>query len=288
MLASSRAHDSILQDLNRVITFYCRSKRTKAPLVSDAVAQLRLNRGGVEHVYTAIRKKEAAAGMRFAKTKRLKGNVEGDGHGVRKIYVSNSNPHFQKEVAEAKKKWQKGKNSKNKPFPKYWQGHVRVAGLKQRDGHGVVVRLPLKLVPPMSSPPPEGKSELVNSKLLRRLDKKKVVRLFADGAHAWPAAVKAEGLANVRNFAVSHRGLQFTKKLKLKKKAKYSNTAGTQVVDRWWESLDEYIPKQLHSKTGKGGTINEALFDYVFSFVWRCSLSDNADFKAEVGKVCAL
>ena len=42
-----------LYDLLRTVTFYCRCNRSKAPLVSDASAQLKLNRKQVE-TYTAL------------------------------------------------------------------------------------------------------------------------------------------------------------------------------------------------------------------------------------------
>jgi len=214
--------------------------------------------------------------------------VAADGHGVRKINIGNKNIHFQKEIGEAQARWKKKKKStRNKPFPKYWQGHVRIAGLKQRDGHGVVVALPIRLVPPLASPPPEGKQEIIDSKILKRLDHKKDTRLFADGAQGWPAAIKSQGLRNVRHVAVSHKKLQFTKKLKLKKKGRFSNTGGTQAVDRWWELLENFMPTQLHCKTKKGGPINPELFRYIFAFAWRCSVPANADMRAEIGKICS-
>jgi L-rhamnose mutarotase len=101
-------------------------------------------------------------------------------------------------------------------------------------------------------------------------------------------ATKAQKLSKVKNLSVSHKNNQFVKKFDLKKKAKYSNVAGTQAVDRWWEGLDNFIPPQLHNKTGKGGKINAALFDYVFSFVWRSSLPAKIDLKKEIGKICAM
>lgn len=281
-----------LPNLVRVVNYYARHRRTKAPLVSDCVSQLGWNNKGwnlqVHHIFCALRSREAAAGMRFCKTKRLKRNVEGDAHGLRKIYVSNNNIHYQKEIAAAEKRFRASKASRTKPFPKYWQGHLRVAALKQRDGHGVLVTLPLKLVPPAAAPPPESKDEIVSSKLLKRLDSKSETRLFSDGAHAWQAATKAQKLSKVKNLSVSHKNNQFVKKFDLKKKAKYSNVAGTQAVDRWWEGLDNFIPPQLHNKTGKGGKINAALFDYVFSFVWRSSLPAKIDLKKEIGKICAM
>ena len=163
----------------------------------------------------------------------------------------------------------------------------RVAGLKQRDGPGVIVSLPIKLVPPGSAPPPEAAQELMDSSLLRRLSATRVTTLFSDGAPAWPKAVKAVP-GNIKAVAVSHKNVQFTRKWCLKNKpSKISSVAGTQCVDRWWNGLDRFTPSQLHGKQGKGGAINENLYNYVFAFVWRDQLPHDADMRAEIGALCA-
>ena len=68
-------------------------------------------------------------GLEFcAKPQSLKGQVDGDGHSLRKIYVSNGQnqeawlPQFE----DARQRWKKQHG--NKTLPKYWLGHVRVAG----------------------------------------------------------------------------------------------------------------------------------------------------------------
>ena len=119
------------------------------------------------------------------------------------IKVSPTNPNFRTEVAAAQARWRNSMKNRDKPLPKYWQGHVRVAGLKQRDGPGVIVSLPIKLVPPGSAPPPEAAQELMDSSLLRRLSATRVTTLFSDGAPAWPKAVKAVP-GNIKAVAVSH------------------------------------------------------------------------------------
>ena len=172
-------------------------------------------------------------------------------------------------------------------FTVFWQGHVRVAGLKQRDGAGVIVRLPVKLVPPGSAPPPESAQELKDASLLDRLSSTRVTTLFSDGAPAWPNA--ARGLeGKVKCVAVSHKRWEFTRKLPLKKKpSSMSSVAGTQCVDRWWQSLDRFIPSQLHKKLGKGKGLNENLFSYVFAFVWRDQLPRDVDMRAALGALCS-
>ena len=64
------------------------------------------------------------------------GDIESDAHGLRKQCVGQNNPHFQKEVAAAVKRFQKAKP--HKPVPKYWQAHCRVLGLKARSYMGPV------------------------------------------------------------------------------------------------------------------------------------------------------
>ena len=55
--------------LCRVITFYSRCNVLKAPLVSDAQAQLKISRKPVEHVFNALLAEEAKAGERHNKVK---------------------------------------------------------------------------------------------------------------------------------------------------------------------------------------------------------------------------
>ena len=273
-----------LSKLLEVVTFYCRNNRSKAPLVSDAVSHLRLKRCQVEHIFRTIRSAEAKAGVEFCKTATMEGNVEGDAHGLRKLYISPKNEHFQEEIQEALKRWKANPKNRGKPQPKYWQGYLRVAGVKQRDGAGVIATLPMKLTPPGTAPPPESTEEVEDSGLLRRINSKKHSMLHSDGAKSWPKANKKVHGNKVKHAAVNHTKFQFVKKLR-KKPVGGSRSAGTQCIDRWWESLDAYVPKQLRSKTTQGGDINAALFDYVFSFVWRSQLPTNTDMRAAICKL---
>ena len=278
-----------LSQMLRVSTFYARSNRMRAPLVGDAAGQLKLPRRSIEKLYKAVRQREASAGLAFCRKKKLSGNIEGDAHGLRKIYISNSNPHFQEEILDATKRWNRSKASKGKKKPSYWQGHVRLAGLRQRDGEGVVVALPVKLVPPHASPPPESANEITNSKILKQIHAKKASVLYSDGAHGWPTSLKKSGLKKIKSVAVSHRRLQWVKKTSMKhKKPKAVKDGGTQIIDRWWQSLDTFVPPQVHNKASKGGPINQKLFDYVFGFVWRYQLKSTTDMKTAIGKLCTV
>ena len=62
--------------------------------------------------------------------------------------------------------------------------------------------------------------------------------------------------------------------------------AGTQCIDRMWASLDKFIPPELSNKSGKGGTVNEKIFTYLYAWVWRYHLPTKANFKVELAKIC--
>jgi len=139
-------------------------------------------------------------------------------HGLRKLYVGQNKPHFQKEVAAAVTRFQKAKPLK--PVPKYRQAHFRVLGLKARSYMGPVAKrggnivlkvLPFKLVPPGASPPVESKPEIVQSKIMTFLGDSKKIRLYSDGAKAWESLCEEK---RIKSFPVAHRKHQFTRKLK--------------------------------------------------------------------------
>ena len=281
-----------LFDLCRVITFYSRSRLMEAPRVADAQSQLKLARCAVEHIYEALQAAEARRGEQLCRTqnatRRLVGDIEADAHGLRKLYVGQNNPHFQTEVAAAATRFQKAKPFK--PVPKYWQAHFRVLGLKARSYMGPVAKrggnivlkvLPFKLVPPGASPPVESKSEIVQSKIMTFLGDSKKIRLYSDGAKAWESLCKEK---RIKNFPVTHRKQQFTRKLKTWKKPG-ATIAGTQAVDRWWQSLDRFIPSSLNNKDWSKGGLNQKLILYMHAFVWRYHLPVTADLKSHLGKL---
>ena len=59
---------------------------------------------------------------------------------------------------------------------------------------------------------------------------------------------------------------------------------GTQCIDRWLQSLQDYVPSQLHSKKEKEA--NPDLFRYMHSFVWRYQLPIENDFCSALARVC--
>ena len=96
-----------------------------------------------------------------------------------------------------------------------------------RNGRFLVAELPHKLVAPSGSPPPESKSDVVGTALMKRAHGS--ATLFAGGAKAWKTLAHGKKM----KFAeVSHKRMQFCKKRGPRKK-----TAGTQCIDRKWQSL---------------------------------------------------
>ena len=101
----------------------------EAPSVADAQSQLKLARTAVEHIHQALQTPTAKAGEAMCtnrnQSRRMVGHIEADAHGLRKLYVSQANPFFQKEVAEAavRKKANPGKQ-----LPKYWQARFSTCG----------------------------------------------------------------------------------------------------------------------------------------------------------------
>ena len=97
---------------------------------------------------------------------------------------------------------------------KYWLAQLRVAGLKQRDGRGVVALLAVKLQAPGSAPKPEGYKEIKDSSLFKHADvagkKCKHTALLADGAPAWPKLVKQLHAKKAKSNHVSHKKHEFS------------------------------------------------------------------------------
>ena len=133
-------------------------------------------------------------------------------------------------------------------------------------GKGVFQVLPFKLVPPAASPPVKSKKEIQDSKVLDQIGKATdtPVRLYSNGAPAWPSLCDVKG---IKNFQVKHNKFQFVKRLPGMKQPASVVVAGTQVIDRWWQAMDAFIPPQIHNKKGKGGPVNDRLKTYAHAWV---------------------
>ena len=271
-----------LRDLLRLIHVYGRVNKFRFPLVSDAQSQLHLGRKQIQHVFDSLRYTETVAGKAFCCTShKLAGAVEGDGHALRKVYVSHGNATFASEVAEATARWKKQSGSKR--LPKYWLGHVRIAALKKRNGPVVVAPLPMKLLPPGSAPGVESYSDLQSTDLDKHLGNRST-QLHTDGARAWPRWATNQGKKQLASFHVSHNKHEFAKKVKCRKRPGFV-VSGAQCVDRWWQSLEKAVPKTLKVKDRKGGGISERLMNYVYAFVWRSNLDADVDLTRALGSL---
>ena len=241
-----------------------------------------VTRTQVEHVFDALREREARAGKAWCESKvKLKGAVEGDGHAVRKIYVSHGNTSFQPEVEEAKNRWTKKHGSKR--LPKYWVGHIRLAALKQRNGPVIVAPLPLVLHPPGSTPVTESLKGLKSTSLHTRLTNSANTQLHSDGARSWPTWC-TQSTPRVEKFHVKHNKHDFAKQVASRKKPGFVVT-GTRCIDRWWQSLEKALPQSLRVKEKSGGGLGPKLMLYVWGFVWRSNLPNHANLTKELAAV---
>ena len=211
------------------------------------------------------------------------------------IYVSSKNKNFSSEVADATRRWKKAYGKK--PLPFCWQGHLRAVGLKERAA-----------LHPSSRGGPQGdqgaphqvgatrcfasRRELGRNRwhedhgpwTIGLISRKRCanLRLYCDGAPAWPALCKARGL---QNYHVAHSKFEFAKKVTRAKQPKMV-VAGTQCIDRWWQALDTCIPREIASKTAKGGAINPKLLGYMWTWLWGYHLPRDVDFRKALAKIC--
>ena len=103
--------------------------------------------------------------------------------------------------------------------------------------------------------------------------------LFSDGALAWPAECE---VLKLKNISVRHGRQQFARKIR-KQKAGGVTTAGTQVLDRWWQGLDEFVPSQLHNKSDHGE--NPMLRRYAYAYLWRYHIRNRTNLLDAFGDI---
>ena len=260
-----------MKKLAKAILFYARGSKTRAVRASDLVQHCGIAKTPAQTILNVLRGKEAEAGLRESRSLKLTGNLEGDGHGLRKTFISANNEHFAKEIKAAKAL------HPNKEI-KYFVLHVRLGGLCERGGRICIAPLSFKLVPPGARPPPESTIEIASSKLLDRASQLKQLTIYSDGAHAWPKCIG--NYPKLRSVAVAHKKSQFVKVVR--RKGGSSSRAGTQSIDQLWRQLDSYIPKEL--KTKYKHQVNNELYTYVYSWVWRHNLGD-ANLLAAISKL---
>lgn len=238
-----------------IIEYYCKLSSTAAARSLDVAAQCSVGLKPADAIVRCLRLLEARAGEQLNKDLMLTGDLEVDCHGVRKCYVSLTNPHFRAEISDLKSR------NPGKQF-KYSQLHIRIAGIAQRCGKLVIAILPYKLVPPSARPPVESILEVRSSQLLHRA--KDPATIFADGAQAW-TSVAAQDCPWLLKREVVHSEFEFTREVTNRKGG--SKLAGTQSIDQRWRRLDDYIPEQLNIKAER--QVNPELWGYVYSWLWR-------------------
>ena len=84
---------------------------------------------------------------------------------------------------------------------------------------------------------------------------------------------------------VVHQLKQFTGEVETARGA--SKIAGTQCVDRLWQSLKRFLPPKLAAKDPKTKTISRAFGHMIYSFAWRKSLGPRTgpQFLEELSRV---
>ena len=151
-------------------------------------------------------------------------------------YAAHTSRHWSSQIAS----WRKvHPREKPKHLLLYW----RWGGLVERGQGGKIVlaELPHKLVSPDARPPVESNSEIEACAFMSRIHGSATV--FADGARSWRAHAKAKRL---KFSQVNHSKMQFTKPRGPRRKA-----AGTQVLDRQWKSLKQYVPREVANKNAQ-------------------------------------
>ncbi len=105
----------------------------------------------------------------------------------------------------------------------------------------------------------------------------------ADGAHAYERVIKTQ-FKKLRHRAVVHSNLEFVRRIApvRLKSGSTSPMDGTQAVDSTWRTLDDSIPRTLHTK--KSHMQNPLLETYAFSWVFRVK-SKSLDGFARLGKL---
>ena len=136
-------------------------------------------------------------------------------------------------------------------------------------------------------PPTEPLAEVRASGLLQKVDRENST-IFADGNTAWRSEANRLPL---RHVSVNHQKKEFVRKDRKKKGQKGSTMAGTQMLDRCWQSLKKFVGPHWPRKIGKGcsSKVRPDLSLLVSQFQWRRSIGvvSGATFLHELSRVFA-
>ena len=136
-------------------------------------------------------------------------------------------------------------------------------------------------------PPTESLAEVRASGLLHKVARKNST-IFADGKKAWRSEATR---LQLRHVSVNHQNKEFVRKDRKKKGQKGSTLAGTQMLDRCWQALKNFVGPHWPRKIGKGvtSTVHPALSLLVLQFQWRRSIGSvsSAKFLQELSRAFA-
>ena len=136
----------------------------------------------------------------------------------------------------------------------------------------------LKLSAPSSKPGTEGLEEVRGAAFFDKVKKNSVV--FPDGAVAWNSVAK-ESNKGLRVASVVHSRQQFVLRDRRAKSVGASRWRGTQVLDRRWNGLDDWIGTKM--ATMVDDRPNPGLMRKVRSYQWRVR---QRDVYKKLGEAC--
>ena len=131
-----------------------------------------------------------------------------------------------------------------------------------RDGKVLLTPLPVILLAPGARPPTESNLDVSEFDLVNSIVNRNSM-LFG-GARAWRKAAQDAGLPYA---SVNHSLLEFSRQVHGLNQMPV--TAGTQTLDRAWQDLKKYVPSEITAKDKKTKKINPALWDWIYSWMWR-------------------
>jgi len=128
----------------------------------------------------------------------------------------------------------------------------------------------LPVTVPGSRPPTESLQGIRETALLEHapVSKRSSSFVFSDGNRAWQRAAKD---MRMRSKSVSHQNKEWTKSVR---SAKRTLLAGTQMIDRAWQSVKLFIDTNVPRKAKHGEHAQESplIRDLVAQHMWRQSL----------------
>ena len=74
-------------------------------------------------------------------------------------------------------------------------------------------------------------------------------------------------------FQVKHNKFEFVKRMTGMKRPATVVLTGAQVVDRWWQAMDAFVPPQIHNKLKKGEPVNAHAWVWRYQWVSTSSVS---------------